>query len=197
MKIDGVDVSRGIFNCGGLEDAYVEVLQVFHKNCTSQIEIFTNALKNGDFSRYIIEVHGIKSALRAIGATDLGNTAYELELAARSQDVQTLNSKTDDFVSSLNYLLDVIKPYLSGKTMGDKPFDKIEILAALQTAKAYSLDFDLDCAGAVILHLFDYKLDAECFDALNKIDTEAASFSVSGVVHALDNMILLVDKIDG
>ena len=39
---------------------------------------------------YAIIVHGLKSSSRTIGATELGELAYTLEIAAKEEDLDTL-----------------------------------------------------------------------------------------------------------
>ncbi|MFR2520797.1 MAG: Hpt domain-containing protein [Evtepia gabavorous] len=52
------------------------------------------AWDEGRWEDYVIEVHSLKSAARWIGAMDLGDQAEALEMAGRSEDLETIASDT-------------------------------------------------------------------------------------------------------
>jgi HPt (histidine-containing phosphotransfer) domain-containing protein len=73
-----------------------------------------------DMRAYIINVHGIKSALSNIGQAELSDFALKLEQAGRKGNTDVISSKTPAFLNSLRALLEEIAPK---KDRGDKAVD--------------------------------------------------------------------------
>jgi CheY-like chemotaxis protein len=81
---------------------------------------------------YIIEVHGMKSALASIGEADLSETASTLESAGREREIEVISSKTPAFLKSLRALAERLKPQETVAGEGadvDKPYLTKELLS--------------------------------------------------------------------
>ncbi|MCL1820878.1 MAG: ATP-binding protein [Oscillospiraceae bacterium] len=105
-----------------------------------------------DLRTYIIDVHGMKSALANIGKTDLSTIALELETAGREGKLDIIASETPAFLSSLRAFVEEITPQ---KTAGvdaadeDKAFLREKLLAV----KAACEDYDVNAAENAIAEL--------------------------------------------
>ncbi|MCL1819353.1 MAG: ATP-binding protein [Oscillospiraceae bacterium] len=71
--------------------------------------------KNGsytdeDIRTYVINVHGMKSALANIGKTDLSSIALKLEQMGRDGNTEVIASETPAFLTALRALTDEMKP---------------------------------------------------------------------------------------
>ena len=78
----GLDVQSGLMYCNG-EEYYIKILQNF---CSKTEDASGNAdrlFQEQDWTNYIIAVHGIKGAMRSIGANTVSELAKELEFAGR------------------------------------------------------------------------------------------------------------------
>ena len=64
-----------------------------------------NLLHNGDLEKYIITIHGLKSALANIGETELSNLALQLEKAGNDHDINFIKINTPRFISELSALI--------------------------------------------------------------------------------------------
>jgi CheY-like chemotaxis protein len=73
---------RGIQYCGGNEDDYKEILQVYLNSGLQKIREIRERYKAEDWKNYTILVHALKSTSIGIGATTLGEMAKELEMVA-------------------------------------------------------------------------------------------------------------------
>ncbi len=83
----GLDVGKGILYCNGV-DGYLSVLRGY---CDDSDELDITAEKlfeKEDWKNYIIAVHGIKGAMRSIGAVPLAELARKLEFAGKEGRIE-------------------------------------------------------------------------------------------------------------
>ncbi len=109
----GFDVQEGIAMCAGDEELYLEVLQEAFEEGEEKIPLIRKLYEERDYERYLVEVHGLKNAMRSIGAMHLSEAAKEQEFAVKAQDygrfdekVETLLAEYRDVVDALRELLD-------------------------------------------------------------------------------------------
>ena len=87
MKFRGLDMKKGIERFGGNQETYLRILGSFVKSTRPLLE--SMALVNIDtLPDYAITVHGLKGASRGIAADMIGNSAENLERAARIGDFE-------------------------------------------------------------------------------------------------------------
>ncbi len=83
---------RGIQYCGGNEDDYKEILQVYLSTGLQKIREIREKYKEEDWKNYTILVHALKSTSIGIGATELGEMAKELEMAGKEGNVSYIQA---------------------------------------------------------------------------------------------------------
>jgi signal transduction histidine kinase/CheY-like chemotaxis protein/HPt (histidine-containing phosphotransfer) domain-containing protein len=104
IKIEGIDAAKGLEAMNGNEKIYLRILGVFHKGGQDKIGEINGALNAGDLCLYTTYVHGLKSALASIGATELSAAALALEMAGRAEDKGYIEEHTPKFIRSLEAL---------------------------------------------------------------------------------------------
>jgi len=112
MKIEGVDTAKGLEMMHGNAKIYMRIMGVFHKSGPEKINEIKNALSAGDLRLYTTYVHGLKSALASIGATELSAAALALEMAGREENRKYIDEHTPMFISGLESLLANIGEFL-------------------------------------------------------------------------------------
>ena len=91
-------------------------LEVFIRDAAKSLEILEDIRdRNGygneeDLKMYIINTHGIKSALANIGMAELSAAALKLEEAGRGNDAGVMTSDTPAFLAALRALIDDLAP---------------------------------------------------------------------------------------
>ncbi|MDR2136909.1 MAG: response regulator, partial [Synergistaceae bacterium] len=113
-RIRGVNVAMGMSRLG---DAYLKILLSYAVHTSDLLETI-RAVTAQSLSGYAITVHGVKGASRGIYAEQVGNMAEELERAAKNGDFETVRSKNDAFIQTLETLLSDIRA-LHKKNAGD------------------------------------------------------------------------------
>lgn len=80
-KFPELDFEKGIANCGGEEEFYLEIFNDFTElKIKSQLEGY---LERMDYKNYCIAIHGFKNNAYSVGAMALGDLAYEMEKMTR------------------------------------------------------------------------------------------------------------------
>ncbi|MDR2584120.1 MAG: response regulator [Fibromonadaceae bacterium] len=108
IKIDGVDVKKGIIMTGGTFESYVQTITAFHKDGLKKIEEIKQCLETDNYSLYTTYVHALKSASASLGALDLSEQAKALEIAGRQEDSSFIRLNNPDFLISLETILNNI-----------------------------------------------------------------------------------------
>ena len=141
LKINGIDINKGITQTGGNIDYYVDTLKSFYGDSLERIKKIKNCLDVGDIQLYTTYVHAMKSASASIGAGELSYLAGALESAGLRENITYLKEHTAFFISDLETLLGGInyflKQYMESVKKDDAPADKSvfkDELTALKTA---------------------------------------------------------------
>jgi len=113
IKIEGVDVNRGIAIAGGKVKNYLQTLAVFHEDGILKIEEIKKSLETDNYHLYTIHIHALKSASANIGAKEISEAAKALEDAGRHKDLKFIESNNAPFLEALQTLLDNIDEVLS------------------------------------------------------------------------------------
>lgn len=109
----GFDVEEGIALCAGDEDIYLEVLDAALEEGREKIPFIRQLYEAKDYERYCIEVHGLKNAMKSIGANRLSEAAKAQEFAVKENNLNLVDEGIDelleqyqDVVNALEELMD-------------------------------------------------------------------------------------------
>jgi len=122
VKIDGVDVKKGITMTGGTFESYAQALSAFYKDGLKKIEEIKKCLETDNYPLYTTYVHALKSASASLGAADLSEQAKVLEIAGRQEDSSFVRLHNPNFLTSLETILNNIGTAL-GSLKQETSFD--------------------------------------------------------------------------
>jgi HAMP domain-containing protein/HPt (histidine-containing phosphotransfer) domain-containing protein len=199
--IEGLDVDKGLFHSGGSAEQYGDLLRISARSFVGKIEKM-RSLYREDLPAFAIEVHGIKGALYAIGATALGDEAKALEFAAKggagneaaaasrcAQDYPVFEEKLRAFTDRLAAIPRQRERQVRGP--GDIP----ALIAALNEALEASRLFDSDKAMEIVNSFLEYSWDEsrpeiagnleKIADALECMDYDAAEQAMGLLLETL------------
>lgn len=114
-----IDRRRGIQYCGGNEEDYKEILQVYLNSGLQKIREIREKYKAEDWKNYTILVHALKSTSIGIGATHLGEMAKELEMAGKEGNISFIQAHHREVMQEYEEVLLEI----GGETIRDR-FEK-------------------------------------------------------------------------
>ena len=105
-NLKGISVEDGLRNCGGNRNAYIRVLNTFAaSNLLAGLEEY---VQKEDAANYSVIAHSIKGACRNIGALDVGDTAYDMELAGKNDDIEYIKAHHEEFAKAYGDVLRMI-----------------------------------------------------------------------------------------
>ena len=103
-KIRHLDVNQGLQYSAGQTENYLRILRMFHEMADELKDALPLLLEKGDIGAFRIEIHGFKSALANIGATELSERALNLELAVDKDGGATCHDLLPLFLEDLRHL---------------------------------------------------------------------------------------------
>jgi len=112
VKIDGLDLRKGIEKFNGDEEVYLRVLRSYTANTKKLLDSAENPTPDR-LEEYAITVHGIKGASRGILADAVGDATEKLEYAAKEGDCDFVDSHNPAFLDSARKLIGDIERTLS------------------------------------------------------------------------------------
>ncbi len=104
--LKGISIEDGLRNCGGNKNAYIRVLNTFAaSNLLAGLEEY---LDKEDPVNYSVIAHSIKGACRNIGAMEVGDIAYDMELAGQNKDMDYIKEHHDEFAKEYGDVLRLV-----------------------------------------------------------------------------------------
>lgn len=163
--------NKAIEMIGGSAKSYERIVNLTLKLLPENVEKL-NSLLESDLSLYSIEIHGVKSALKNIGAYTIAETAQELEDLSKEGDLdaciklhkvfndgyqilmQSLPSNQQDVTKPEGTVILIIQliPDLE-EALGN--FDRSEALELLETLTEYTYGEEIDSVLFEIVHCFE------------------------------------------
>lgn len=112
LVIKGFNVEEGIRLCGDDEEIYMEVLWAAMEEGEDKIPLIRSVYEQKDFERYRIEVHGLKNAMRSIGATYLSQLAAEQEQAVKDENYSEMEVGIEELLTQYRFVVDALQELL-------------------------------------------------------------------------------------
>ncbi|MCL2199136.1 MAG: response regulator, partial [Defluviitaleaceae bacterium] len=186
-KIDDLDVDTAMDAMSGLPELYIDTVKLTLKLLPERIEKLDGFLEN-DLPAFTIEVHGLKSAMKNIGAAKLGNSAAQLERAGMENNTQYCTEHYPPFKEALNELKAKLSEALPTDTEEKETADKATLLPAIAEAKAKAEDYDRDAALEIIQEKAKFSYDEKTDDQLQKIISALEAFDCEGAKNIMIEM---------
>ena len=143
LKIEGLDVAEGIKNSGSRE-LFLSVLGDYYRMIDEKASKIEKCVAEGMIQDYTIEVHGLKSASRIIGATGLADFFFEMEKCGKAEDIEAIRSRTPKLLSMYRSYKEILAPYGEAADSETHAAEKDEILQILQDLCNAVDSFDLN-----------------------------------------------------
>ncbi len=99
LKNIGINTEDGLAYCAEDEEFYGEMIEEYIEEKDDRVKELTEGFDDGDWDRYRIAAHSIKSTSRMIGAEELSEAAREMEQAAKDNNEEALRSGHALFLS--------------------------------------------------------------------------------------------------
>jgi len=193
IKIDGVDVEKGLAISGGKGTHYIRTITMFYEDGFEKIKEIQNCVEIGDMQLYATHVHGLKSAAASIGATAVSEEAKALEAAWKENNQLYIDEHNAKFLMNLEVLLRNIGKLLDDieamkKKTGGGYVDTEMLKAELSKLKTAMDDFDSETIDSATNTLIEYE-QAEHFGDMIK------NILQNVLIGEYDEAVNLIDKL--
>jgi signal transduction histidine kinase/CheY-like chemotaxis protein len=102
--IDGLDMVAGLTRYEDKVPVYVQLLKSFIRHAPAIVDDLGNPSQES-LANYGIRIHGLKGASAGICANRLAELAFELEMAAKNNDLEKVLQKNPNFISEAQALI--------------------------------------------------------------------------------------------
>ena len=109
----GFNVEEGIAMCAGDEEIYMEVLDAALEEGREKLPLIRECYEQKDFERYGIEMHGLKNAMKSIGANKLSEAAKEQEFAVKENNLQLVDERVEDVLVQYQGIVDALEELMA------------------------------------------------------------------------------------
>ena len=176
----------------GSEKLYMNILKTYYDSIEDRSEAIRNFYKEMNWREYAIEVHALKSASRQIGATELGELAYKLEMAGKGEEIDVINKYTYDlldmYLAYKDKLAYLFKETRSQLRDADKPEATYESLKSLFGRMRVAVDdLDMDEMEAVISDMGGFRYSDFWQDKFNRLKNAVNYMDVDSIIDILDD----------
>lgn len=175
IDITGIDTEVGIKNCNGNVDNYINILKFVAKEGKEKCDLLKRCLKEEDYERYIVEVHGIKGAMVSIGAQKLSTLAKNHEYAGKEENFKYIHNNIDVLLHTYEEIIIGIEQYFQTMKESDDTIAKKIILInsvleqELIKVEQMLHEFDSSMAIEKVDDLLSFEINEEVKIFLNKL----------------------------
>lgn len=112
LRALGIDPEEGLAYCADDAEFYAEMLAEYVSASQAGLADLERFFTEGNWQRYGILAHSLKSTSRTIGAAALSERARELELAAKEGKLELLTARHAGFAAAYRALAEGVRAVL-------------------------------------------------------------------------------------
>lgn len=165
--LSGVEIKKGISNCGEDVSDYLKVLKIAYDYGEKQLEELERMQKQQDYENYTIKIHSMKSTTMNMGAVELSNMAKAQEMAGREGNYSYIDEHMKPFLAEYRILLGKIEEVLRHYDMIEEASQEMEclekemVLRILQSIYQSVDNFDFSKVFEILEEVKKYKIPKE------------------------------------
>jgi HPt (histidine-containing phosphotransfer) domain-containing protein len=144
----------------------------------------------GDIESYTIEVHGLKSSARMIGAKELGEQAAYLEACGHKKELEEIARKTPALMERYRSYLQKLRPAVDdGGIRGGGAFVSAPILLdELSRLREALKEYDIDAADKWASAAERYEVPQKVRPLLDKVLDAVRAVDYIGAIRCIDEL---------
>lgn len=188
-----LDAGTAMKTLGGTE-SYCNILQIYYNEGSKKTDTLKEALAAGNLERYVIEVHGLKSASANIGANALSGLAKQHEEAGKATNMEFIEGQKTALFESYQKVLSQIHAYLQEKGIKEPeeteterlPIEEDALRTQIQTALSQLQDFKSKEAAKTVEELLQYSLPEKTREMLAHVKKLLSVYEDDAAEEALE-----------
>ena len=140
-----------------------------------------------DWDNYTIKIHALKSSAKLIGALELSDKAYNLEMAGKEKNIDYIAENHDSFMLEYKQLGDSLTSVMGVNGEEDKPLaDETIIKSVYDRFRTAADTMDCDLIEEVMNELDNYQIPDSDKELIDAIIEKADMFDYDGILEVLD-----------
>lgn len=173
--IEGIDGEFAIKNSGS-EEALSTVLKMFYESIDEKAAELNVFFDSEDWENYTIKIHALKSSSKLIGARELSDKAYALEMAGKEGRIEEIKAGHPVFMEDYAGYKTRLAEVCGSAASEDKEQDKKKVVAdeylmeiVYEMIGEAAQSMDIDGIEEALKELSDYAIpeeEKEKFDAI-------------------------------
>ena len=171
------------------DPVFAEIFVRDAQKAVAVLETISDFDDEDNLRTYIINVHGMKSALANIGQKDLSAVALKLETAGRDGRIDAIKSETAGFLFSLKAYLEEIKPREEVTVADRADEDKQRLKEKLEAIRSACEDFDESTAEEVLAELRSATWSQQTNELLGAISEKLLHSDFDEIETAIDEFL--------
>ena len=112
LEQNRINVSAGLELLKDME-MYETTLKEFYEELQNKLSELKEYKENKNMDDYAILAHALKTEARYVGCSELGDIAYEHELAGKDQNQTLVDEKFEELSNEANRVYEIIKRYFN------------------------------------------------------------------------------------
>lgn len=189
------DVEKGIINCGGQQEDYVQILEVVLKHGQTRIERLNKLIQEEDYENYTIDVHALKSTAANIGAMELSKAAYEHEMAGKEKryayQKENFQSLLNEYAQVLREIAEALQKEIQLPEI-EEPKEKMsdeELRQVLERIKHFMEEFEMDKVENLLAEMQHFALKKEIAERIRAIKQMMENLDMMTACEAMDKLL--------
>jgi HPt (histidine-containing phosphotransfer) domain-containing protein len=192
-NIEGLDVDTALSAMNGMLDVFIDTIKLTMRLMPKSIEKMDTLLSEERLAEFTIEVHGMKSVMRNIGASIIGNDAAQLEHSASEEDKPYCDEYYPAFRASLISLSEQLMNVLNDEaTEVCEEADKFILKVPLADAKEAVDVFDRDKALVTLSGVASFTFGAEIDELMKEIVFALDAFDCERASEVIDKVLRMI-----
>ncbi len=113
LSLKGIDSASVMEQLHIGEEVYLGILKNYYRDLKTALPRILDEKASGDWKRFVIDVHGLKSSSASVGAMELSRLAKQMEVAGKEDDLEYINSNMGELTACAKGVLAVLGSFFT------------------------------------------------------------------------------------
>lgn len=185
---EGIDLQGALEGMGSL-DTFMPVLDIFYESIDENSAEIDEKYHEEDWEYYTILVHALKSSARIVGAADLGEEAFAMEMAGKNEDVDYIRANHETLLEHYRAFKEILSDIYEGEDTdpADLPEANEDMIANWYARiRTGAEEMDIGTLDGVFAEVKEYLLPEKDREKMKEIRHMAEEFEYDEILGIFD-----------